>query len=74
MDVLIGKVIHNPMQLDSKCIYVVQAEDKEYSVVSENYQAVKDKIFINVGQTVEIQGKIEKDTMYTRKSRIILKR
>ena len=74
MDTLIGKVIHNPMQSDNKCVYVVQAGDKEYNVVSENYQAVKDNIFINAGQTVEILGDIIEDTIYTKKSRIILER
>lgn len=74
MDVLMGKVIHNPVLQDNICIYEAQVENRNYNVISKDYQAVKDNIFINSGQTVEILGDIIEDTIYTKKSRIILER
>jgi len=73
MDRLLGKVIKKPTCHNETSSYVVIIEDKEYRVVSKNYQSVKDHIFINEGQTVEIIGDIVDNTIYVKESKILLK-
>lgn len=73
MDVLLGKVIERPIIHNDVSSYVVMIDNKKYTVVSKGYQAAKDNIFINEGQTVEIFGDIVDNTIYVRDSKILLK-
>ncbi|MBR6698269.1 MAG: hypothetical protein IKL73_08430 [Lachnospiraceae bacterium] len=74
MDMLIGRVISIPVVKDGTCTFEVQSKWKKYSVISKDYQAVRDNIFVNVGQSIEMLGDIIEDTIYIKKSRIVLRK
>ncbi len=71
MDVFDGKVISNPVWYDDRCMYMFKTKDKIYTVISGDYQAVKDSIFIEIGQRVNIIGECIDDKVYVRISRIV---
>lgn len=67
-----GIVIDEPKNPMKYCIYVVRSRGKEYMIVSYHVQAVKDYIFIKVGQHVHITGEeISDGIIEEKKSRII---
>ena len=74
MDMLIGRVISIPIVKDGICTFEVQSKGTKYSVISKEYQSVKDNIFVDVGQSIEILGDIIDDTIYIKKSRIVLRK
>ncbi len=74
MKKIVGVIISNPIIKDDFCIYEVQSLNEKYKVISSGYQSVKDKIFINKGQCIEVLGDITDGIMYTKKSRIVLRK
>lgn len=51
-----GIVKQNPIMLEDCCIFTVEQEDGTYLVVSTDRQAVKDHIFVQRGQRINIRG------------------
>ena len=70
---LVCDVISEPVYSDSICTFKVNVDDRTFTVVSQNRQAIKDNIFVTSRQKIEIEGKIIDDTIYTKSSRIKLK-
>ena len=70
---LMCDVISEPVYSDSICTFKVNVDDRTFTVVSQNRQAIKDNIFVTSSQKIEIEGKIIDDTIYTKSSRIKLK-
>ena len=70
---LLCDVISEPVYSDSICTFKVNVNDRTFTVVSQNRQAIKDNIFVTSRQKIEIEGKIIDDKIYTRYSRIKLK-
>ncbi len=73
MELLIGKVSCAPVYLEGICTYKITASNCEYIVVSRDYQAALDNIFIDVGQMVELIGSVCEGTIHIKKSKIILR-
>ncbi len=74
MKKIVGVIISDPIVKGNVSAYEVQSANRKYKVISKDYQAVKDKIFINKGQHIEVFGDIIDGTIYTKKSRIILRK
>ena len=74
MKKIVGVIISNPIIKGDFCIYEVQSLNEKYKVISKGYQSVKDNVFINKGQHIEVFGDIIDNTMYAKKSRIILRK
>ena len=74
MEVMSGKVVDIPIIQDDNCIYEIEMNNKRYKVVSKDYQAVKDRIFVNKGQIITITGEIIGDTIYSKTSTIRIRK
>ncbi|MBE5963587.1 MAG: hypothetical protein E7252_01435 [Lachnospira sp.] len=74
MNSLVGVIVSDPVVKGNVSAYEVQSANRKYKVISKDYQAVKDNIFINEGQHIEVFGDIIDNTMYAKKSRIILRK
>lgn len=70
---LLGKIISNPTFNRNICYYIIETEGRQYKVVSKDYQAALDHIFMNAGQFIEICGTIKDDILYVIDSKIILR-
>ncbi len=70
---LLGKVISNPTLHRNICYYMIEADNQKFKVISKDYQAAKDHIFINEGRLIEIYGNVENNIIYVINSKIILK-
>ena len=71
--VIHGIVMQEAVQEENQSLYRIKAGEKEYAVISEGVQAVKDQIFIRKGQSMIVEGMETEDTILSQKSKIVLK-
>lgn len=69
-----GKVVANPQLSGDMCKFTVLYNGVNYEVISRGHQAVKDNIFIEQGQDVQMDGKMQDNVFYTTHNRINIKK
>ena len=69
-----GIVMEEVKQEKNQSLYKIHTGEKEYAVISEGRQAIKDNIFISKGQHMIVAGKEEEGKIHSTQSKIILKR
>ncbi len=72
MESICGVVVRGPSFNAGICKFNIRSDEAEYDVISYGYQALKDNIFIEQGQMVQIQGELVDNTFFTKKSQIKL--
>lgn len=73
MSVLTCKVISEPIYRGNVCMFNVQTEFETYTVLSEDIQAVKNYIFVDKEQIIQLEGNIISDTIFFVKGKLQLK-
>lgn len=71
--VIHGIVMQEAVREENQSLYRIKAGEKEYAVISEGIQAVKDHIFIRKGQRMIVEGKEKEDKILSQKSKIVFR-
>ena len=72
MSVLTCKVISEPIYMGEICMFNVQTEFETYTILSKDIQAVKDYIFVDKEQIIQLEGEIIGNTMFPVKGKLQL--
>ena len=67
-----GSVVEEVTEEEEHSHYRIKTKRKEYDVVSNGIQAIKDQIFIRKGQNMVVEGAEKDDVIIARKSKIII--
>lgn len=65
-----GKVVMKPQLSGDVCKFRIFYNGVSYDVVSKGHQAVKDNIFVEQGQQIEMDGEIVENVFYTNRNKI----
>ena len=69
-----GIVMEEVKVREKQSLYKIDTGEKEYAVISEGVQAVKDNIFIRKGQHMIVQGEEDEGKIFPTNAQIVLKR